>query len=301
MKMKKLTIFLLLFGLTSLLVSPVLSDSSKIVIKMQIGNKYAYINGKPLKMDVAPFTVPPGRTMVPIRFVAEGFGADVGWDGKTETVTIILDSITYLKNRISVLESELNSYKDTIKPVISISEPTQKETTESTIKIKGVATDNIFIKALYINDEKVPFDNNGNFEKDVQLNSGKNIFYIIAVDKAGNVDIEDVKIYCKKVSEGEWTKIKEFEGSGSKKTEPFHISSNMWKIKYTATETESNFGIFGFFVKKIGDDSFFEMVTGQFQSGKVDDETYIYEGDGDFYLDINSANCTWKIEVYEKK
>jgi triacylglycerol esterase/lipase EstA (alpha/beta hydrolase family) len=40
-------------------------------------------------MDTAPFIVrPQGRTVVPIRFVAECFGAEVEWEANTKTITI---------------------------------------------------------------------------------------------------------------------------------------------------------------------------------------------------------------------
>jgi len=56
---------------------------------MQLGNKIAYVNGNPVVLDVAPFTVEPqGRTVVPIRFIAETFGAQVDWDEALQKVTI---------------------------------------------------------------------------------------------------------------------------------------------------------------------------------------------------------------------
>ena len=57
-------------------------------IKMQIGIKTAFVNGKATSLEVAPYIV-NGRTLVPIRFISEVFGADVSWDGTTKTVTII--------------------------------------------------------------------------------------------------------------------------------------------------------------------------------------------------------------------
>jgi hypothetical protein len=57
-------------------------------IKMQIGKKTAIVNGVEIALDVAPFIV-NGRTLVPIRFISETFGAEVIWDGTTKTVTII--------------------------------------------------------------------------------------------------------------------------------------------------------------------------------------------------------------------
>jgi len=57
-------------------------------IKMQIGIKTAFVNGKATSLDIVPYIV-NGRTLVPIRFISEVFGADVSWDGTTKTVTII--------------------------------------------------------------------------------------------------------------------------------------------------------------------------------------------------------------------
>lgn len=45
------------------------------------------VNGEEIEPDV-PAQIIEGRTMVPLRFVAEVLGAEVGWDGKTYTVTI---------------------------------------------------------------------------------------------------------------------------------------------------------------------------------------------------------------------
>jgi len=45
------------------------------------------INGSRLATDVDPVIV-EGRTMVPVRAISEGFGADVGWDGRNKQVTV---------------------------------------------------------------------------------------------------------------------------------------------------------------------------------------------------------------------
>jgi len=58
-------------------------------ITLQIDNPIARVNEKVVKLD-APPTIVGGRTMVPIRFIAEAFGADVFWDALTKTVTIKL-------------------------------------------------------------------------------------------------------------------------------------------------------------------------------------------------------------------
>ncbi|MCU6340251.1 copper amine oxidase N-terminal domain-containing protein, partial [Enterobacter quasiroggenkampii] len=52
-----------------------IKDDTTIVLK--IGSKAATINGSAVVLDVPPQTL-LGRTMVPVRFVSEAIGAEVG-------------------------------------------------------------------------------------------------------------------------------------------------------------------------------------------------------------------------------
>lgn len=56
-------------------------------IVLQIGNKTAYKNLAPIKMEIAPEIV-AGETMVPLRIAAEGVNATVVWEQSTNTVII---------------------------------------------------------------------------------------------------------------------------------------------------------------------------------------------------------------------
>ncbi|MCK5848090.1 MAG: choice-of-anchor D domain-containing protein [Caldisericia bacterium] len=67
-----------------------------VIIRFVIGNKTVLINGEPKIMEASPF-ISKGRTVVPIRIIAEAFGAKIDWDGKTQTITI-----TQGKNEISM-------------------------------------------------------------------------------------------------------------------------------------------------------------------------------------------------------
>lgn len=58
------------------------------IIKLTIDSTIAYLNNQRTVLDVAP-TVINGRTMLPIRFVAEGFNLGVAWEDTTRTVSII--------------------------------------------------------------------------------------------------------------------------------------------------------------------------------------------------------------------
>ncbi len=56
-------------------------------LKLTIGKLTGYVNGAAKTLDAAPI-IKNGRTMLPVRFVAENLGGTVGWDGATSSVTI---------------------------------------------------------------------------------------------------------------------------------------------------------------------------------------------------------------------
>ncbi len=56
-------------------------------ISLQIGSDKLFVNGSERVLDV-PAQLMGGRTLVPARAVAEGLGADVGWNDETQTVII---------------------------------------------------------------------------------------------------------------------------------------------------------------------------------------------------------------------
>ena len=57
------------------------------VVQLQIGNPKASVNGQPVTLDV-PGVIMNGRTLVPVRFISEAFGAQVNWDDFSRTVSI---------------------------------------------------------------------------------------------------------------------------------------------------------------------------------------------------------------------
>ena len=63
-----------------------------IKIELWIDKPIAQINGIPTPIDMAATKLAPkivsGRTFLPLRFVAENIGADVGYDAKTQTITV---------------------------------------------------------------------------------------------------------------------------------------------------------------------------------------------------------------------
>ncbi len=69
-------------------------ESQSIVVRannkfvfLAIGSPGALINQQMVTLNAAPFIV-NNRTMIPVRFVSEAFGADVQWDGNAGAVII---------------------------------------------------------------------------------------------------------------------------------------------------------------------------------------------------------------------
>ena len=62
-------------------------------IVLNVGKQTAMINGQHSILQAAPAVV-NGRTLVPIRFITEAFGAKVTWDGATATATVVADGHT---------------------------------------------------------------------------------------------------------------------------------------------------------------------------------------------------------------
>jgi len=56
-------------------------------IALTISESNAIVDGEFKVLDVAPQII-NGRTMVPVRFISEALGEEVGWNGETKTVTI---------------------------------------------------------------------------------------------------------------------------------------------------------------------------------------------------------------------
>ena len=56
--------------------------------KLTVRSRVLVVDGREVRMDVSPRLVPPGRVVLPARFVAEAFGYGVGWDAAARAVLI---------------------------------------------------------------------------------------------------------------------------------------------------------------------------------------------------------------------
>ena len=69
--------------------------------------------------DVAPQII-NGRTMVPVRFIAELFGCEVSWDANTQSVIIVSKEAIAIRNRITLAEFDAIQIGMTYDQVVNI-------------------------------------------------------------------------------------------------------------------------------------------------------------------------------------
>ena len=62
-------------------------DQRLITIELWIGNRVALVDRNPIALDTPPI-IYNGRTMVPVRFIAEAFGADIFYDAREQEINI---------------------------------------------------------------------------------------------------------------------------------------------------------------------------------------------------------------------
>lgn len=76
-------------------------------VKLSLNSNNAYINGSVRILDTAPAVV-NDRTMLPLRFVAEGFNLGVAWEQDTKTVSVIRN--IFEENEYNALMATLPPY-----------------------------------------------------------------------------------------------------------------------------------------------------------------------------------------------
>lgn len=79
---------------------------STVTYDLWIGKQYAKLNGKMISIDAAPF-ISQGRTMVPIRPIADALGADIKWFQNEKRVTYALNT-RFISLLIGSLDAQVN-------------------------------------------------------------------------------------------------------------------------------------------------------------------------------------------------
>lgn len=75
------------------------------IIKLQINNEVAYVDGKEYKLDSVPI-IRNDRTLVPLRFLSENFGCLVEWDGVNYNVYITRAEVNVVKDKDEILKGD---------------------------------------------------------------------------------------------------------------------------------------------------------------------------------------------------
>jgi len=71
---------------------PASDNPNKVILKVTMNKLQYTVNGTPMMFDVAPYLdTKANRSMIPMRFIAEAFGATVTWDNATKTQVIQLN------------------------------------------------------------------------------------------------------------------------------------------------------------------------------------------------------------------
>lgn len=101
-----------------------MAPPAQTVLRFYIGQNDYYVNDQARTMDTAPIIV-GGRTMLPIRYMAEPLGATVNWDGNERKVTVILNNQTIElwigQNlaRVNGVETAIDENNPEVKPFIT--------------------------------------------------------------------------------------------------------------------------------------------------------------------------------------
>jgi len=137
MRMRFFKILFIMISIFLCCISVINSEEipEKIRIIMEIGNKTVNVNGVRKTLDVAPY-LKEGRTMVPLRFIAEELKGEINWNNDTKTVNLIFDNPEYLKRVKETTE----------KFTVWISNPTKSSQTAILIYLPIKIDNNCFIR-----------------------------------------------------------------------------------------------------------------------------------------------------------
>ncbi|MCE5223763.1 hypothetical protein LLG10_06190 [bacterium] len=109
--MKRFISFLMVFLLVFSVSWIAMAEEESITLELWVDNQEALVNGKQVKLDVPP-TIVKGRTLVPLRFISEALGAKVDYEAKTRKITVVMENLASIKNKLEVIKAELAEAKE---------------------------------------------------------------------------------------------------------------------------------------------------------------------------------------------
>lgn len=129
------------------------------IIKLQIDNRIAKVDGKDVTLDV-PGTIINGSTFVPVRFIAESLGAKVDWDNNTKTVIINNNIITYKVIRVvdgDTIKINYNGKEESVR-LIGIDTPESVHPDSSKNVYEGLIASEFTKERLEVKEITLEFD-----------------------------------------------------------------------------------------------------------------------------------------------
>ncbi|CAN7459299.1 copper amine oxidase N-terminal domain-containing protein [Paenibacillus sp. LjRoot56] len=103
-------------------------------IQMQVGEKNATVNGQSVTLEVPP-TIIEGSTLVPLRFVGEVSGNEIGWDGVNHRINVTTHGQINLGNTSTETTSNV---KQTDIKYLELSKPYKSEENEMTVTVTKI-------------------------------------------------------------------------------------------------------------------------------------------------------------------
>ena len=107
---KRLTAILAAAAVMSPMCSFAAELPESVEIDFAVGDSVLMVNGEQLEVT-APYIVGDGTTLVPVRVITEAFGAEVGWDGDTKTVTLEYPGVS-ITLQIGSLAAQVNDHTE---------------------------------------------------------------------------------------------------------------------------------------------------------------------------------------------
>lgn len=198
------------------------------VISLTIESTNAYLNGTLQTLDTAPVIINE-RTMLPIRFIAEGFDFDVVWDGDRQEVKIMKNGRTDVDNLSDMILIEGGTFT-----MGSSSDEPERDSDEMQHSVE--------VSSFYMSPAEVSQDE---YEKIMGSNPSEN--------KGGDLPVENITWYeaveyCNALSEAEGlTKCYTVSGTTvtwNRSADGYRLPTEAeWEYACRAnTETPFNFG-----------------------------------------------------------
>ncbi|MDP4180550.1 MAG: DUF5050 domain-containing protein [Bacillota bacterium] len=246
------------------------------IIKLKLGDKTALIDGAPVIMDVEPKII-KGKTLVPLRFIGESFGADVNWDNASRTIKITTENfVEKLYNSSgNITNGGFVCSNDGYDYVSFYNLGTFKIKNGSQEKIK---INNNYISFINIVGDWIYFANSDQYPvKDEQsrlykMKTNGNSFTKVTSDKVSYVNIVDDWIYY--VNESDYDKPYKIrlDGNGRQKISDESVSDIVVSNGWIYYESDGNLGK----MRTNGKDEsvLCEEITGNINLNKTKDELF---------------------------